>query len=1118
MLFHPVSEGVPFRPPETQLTIMIQTKPYLFARLLLSLAGALLPTQAPADGKSSLWAPLPEDSYYKDYPLFHWYPAENSTKPQSVYRFGPVGIGIDLTIPAFGMKVKNIEEGSPAAATGILKAGQIIESINGKGLKDIDPRVLLGNIITQAEATDGKIILMVKETESSKAQAVGIQIPVLGAYSPTWPINCHKSDKIVRGEADYLAQRGNPLGALAHDQGLLFLLSTGEGKDLEVARRWVKQAVDATKDQEVSRAIPWAIGYGAPAYCEYYLRTGDESVLPLIKKIADHAARLMYNNGWNQRTEVNFKYGHMNAAGLHVVKFLLLAKECGVAVDEYTLLSSLRHFFRYAGRGNVSYGDGMPEKGFVDNGKVGGLAFAMAAAAALTPEGEDSVYAKARDVSAVKSFYSTSWMLHGHTGGGIGEIWRSSAMALMHDKKPTKFREFMDNRTWHLDLSRRYDGSMTILRDTDYSRGYDTEFWGSGYAMTYTIPRKTLRMTGAPPSKYSKRYKLPTRPWGTAADDAFYSLAPAPTPDGKTIDVDAEKLATDASWPIIRKLNQDKISDDVLLLYAGHPDYNVRQATAERIRGLGRDELMPVLFKSPDARVRQAGLMVLCIDTFGMTTIPAERVTKEICGYLSKMIADPNESWWVAQNAMMALSLAKPEYIAPSMDALLKWLNNDDWWMQRAAITALKPLATDPKYGPTIIPAIANTAAYSTSGGLMSSIPKIAADLAKASPSVQKLGFDSFASAYERYPTRLNAPGGADMQNALPYLQGELANAVVSFPGGFDQLFKIGRKIMPDEALPYKQLYFKEDFKKFGPELAKIMPTIVLEDVIPEYIGENMDAVLDETRWATIQEKPKKDQFAVGALDGLVSLYQEIGIKDYAWHVFGNSRDKIQWDYHSYAAPDVVKNQHANPLAYVAELQQASNKVAKAAAESAKAATAVSNAEQEARKAIAALAQNKTAKGQADIEKRKKSYEELRTKALAAAAKFESIQKEANQAMLAGKLPAGMDAWFAPAFDPSKAGWKRGLAPFANTGGKAIPEGRCKGNFCGCGEPPNTLWANDVLLIRTTLTVPPQAAQSRYISMASQCTSKVASVVAFAAVPVDSSSTRRWPRNSRTEK
>ena len=69
--------------------------------------------------------------------------------------------------------------------------------------------------------------------------------------------------------------------------------------------------------------------------------------------------------------------------------------------------------------------------GFVDNGKNGNLAFAMAAAASLTPNGEQSVYAGARDAAAMTSFYTTTFMLHGHTGGGIGEIWRSAAMGLL---------------------------------------------------------------------------------------------------------------------------------------------------------------------------------------------------------------------------------------------------------------------------------------------------------------------------------------------------------------------------------------------------------------------------------------------------------------------------------------------------------------------------------------------------------------------------------------------------------------------------------------------------------------------------------------------------------------
>ena len=1018
------------------------------------LAGVLLvigvslvaPPGAVAGGKKPVeLTEWPTDSYYKDFPQFHWYPEEDSTKPQSVYRFGPVGIGIDLTLPAFGMKVKNVEPGSPAEATGKLKPGQMIVSINGQTLKDIDPRVILGNIITQVEATDGKVRFMIKAQSDAKAEEVLVQIPVLGAYSKTWPLNCPKSDKIVRGEADYLAKFGDPQGYVSVNQGLLFLLSTGEPKDLEVVRSWVRKIVASNSDIDVAGpSANWNIGYGAPALCEYYLRTGDQSVLPYIEKTAAVVARTMYNGGWHHKDGINFKYGHLNAAGLHVMKFLMLAKECGVQVDEATLQESLKHFFRFAGRGNVAYGDGLPEQGFVDNGKMGGLAFAMAAAASLAPEGEQSVYARARDMAASKSFYTTSLMLHGHSGGGIGEVWRSSAMALIYDKKPNKCREFLDNRTWHYDLSRRYNGALTVLRDKDYSVKYDNENWGAAYALTYTVPRKTLRMTGAPPTKYSKTYSLPQRPWGTAADDVFYSLAPAPDKNGKVQDVDAEKLQTDASAPILRRLNNPKVTDEVLLMYARHPEYGVRQSAALAIREQGRYHLILQLLNDKDPRVRQAGAMVICVDSFQITFMPAGKLTGDMVAGLVKMITDPAESWWGVANAMAALSLAKPEQIAPQVDTLLGWTKHDEWWLQRAAVKALTPLATNPQYCQKIIPALADVAAKNRRSTLMWTMAGVVSSLSKAPPEVQKIALASFSHAYETFPTKLKTPGGADLQNVATFLQRFLAEAVVTFPNGFDELYRVSKKIMPDEALPYQTLYFNADASKFGPELVKVLPAVVVGDVVPEYIGENLNALLDESSWKPVQKKG--GQFAIGALDGLVDLYDKGGIHDYGWHSFGPERDKIKWDYTSYAWPALVnaKDGKAKP--------DSRNLLA--------------NADR---------AQWDAAKAEAEVTQAKKGTE------AAAAEKAKAARTRANQAMLAGMLPPDMATWYAPNFDVKNAGWKSGFAPFANVNGKLAPAwNKCTQKFCGCYEKPNSLWEKDVLLMRTTLDVPPLKKECRY--------------------------------------
>ena len=362
-------------------------------------------------------------------------------------------MGIDLIQPAFTMRISHIEEGSSAAATGKLQKGQLIESNNGQRLADIDPRIQLGRILANAEATDGALKFVIR----GEPGPITVKVPVLGAYSKTWPLNCPKSDRIVRGVADYLAQPGatEGLGGI----GMLFLLSTGEEKDLEIVRNWAHKVP--------AHRYPWYIGYGGIPLCECYLRTGDKEILANIQKWGDNAVKGQYLDGWMGRGGVSPTYGngHLNAAGTLVVGFYMLAKECGADVPDHALQGALVHFYRYAGRGGNPYGDNRTEMGFVDNGKNGKLAFAMAAAAALTPEGEESVYAAARDTCAMQSFYTTSFMLHGHTGGGIGEIWRSAAMGLMYDRKPEQYREFMDNRQWHYDLSRRFDGSFGLPAD-----------------------------------------------------------------------------------------------------------------------------------------------------------------------------------------------------------------------------------------------------------------------------------------------------------------------------------------------------------------------------------------------------------------------------------------------------------------------------------------------------------------------------------------------------------------------------------------------------------------------------------------------------------------------------
>jgi hypothetical protein len=876
-------------------------------------AGAL--SAQVATGEAGGAGGKPGSSFYTDAPLFSTRPDEAKSE-FTLERFGPVGLGISLHQPAFVMKIKNVEKGSPAEATGKLKSGQIIETVNGQKLKEIDPRIQLGNIITQAEATDGKVTLMVKDTPEAVAQEVVVQIPVLGAYSKTWPLNCPKSDKIVRGMADWLAAKGDHYGAMVIDQGLLFLLSTGEEKDLNVARGWIKEIVAKYKDADISTMYPWSIGYGAPALCEYYLRTGDETVLPIIDKVSAHATRTMYNSGWNQKTSANIEYGHMNAAGVHCLKFLLLARECGAKVDEYTLQEALKHMYRFAGHNNVPYGDHLPENGFIDNGKVGGLAFAMAAAASLTPEGEKSVYAKARDISAIKSFYSTSWMLHGHTGGGIGEIWRSSAMGLVHDQQPVKYREFMDNRIWHYELSRRYDGSFAILGGGD---GYATPDWGVGFAMTYTVPRKTLRMTGAPLTKFCKSYKLPERPWGTQADEAFISLTPAPNRNGKTQDVGTEKLATDSAVPILRRMkvppsavfagcikrnatwtnpvNEAEVSDEVLLMYARHIDQGVREFAAQVIAKKAADPLILELLKDKDPRARHAGLLAI--------NSPA-RLNDEVTALLLGMINDPEESLWVVRSALAALSMASKEVLSPQVDRLCFWLQHDEWWLQTAALTALSNLVADEQQARKILPLVGKIMSTTQILPLQQALAGVMAKLQQATPEMQAYGVKILSQAYTAYPAVTKAPGGMDITGAQGVLLNITSGALTGFPNGYDALYALAKERLPNQALPHKEIFLNADPEKLGPKVKEAMTPIIRDNLIYEYIGKNRYSLLAEAAASGPCRNflERRCDVRGGSHKGLVELYNKIGVHDYDWHTFGPNLKDATWDYHTFDPPE----------------------------------------------------------------------------------------------------------------------------------------------------------------------------------------------------------------------
>ena len=731
----------------------------------------------------SLSSSASADDYYTDkagMKLFNPYPMTSGrgSGSWSVRYFGPVGIGLELVRPGMTMQIKNVEEGSPAAKTGKLKPGQIIESINGVTLKDIDPRIILGNIITQAEAKDGKINLQIKGEGM-----VSVQIPIMGSYSPTWPLNCKKSDMIVRNMAAALHKLEKPSWG-----AVIFLLSTGDEHDLQKVKSWMSNA-----EQHYGN-MNWETGYSGLGLCEYYLRTGDKSVLPVIERLCNQLKANMYSGGWSGRgAPAAFTYsvgsGQVHASGVNCMSFLMMAKLCGVQVDDYMMKESWKQFYRYAGHGNVAYGNTYPEGGFRDNGKSSGLAYALGAAALLHPDAENSVYARARDNSAMKAFYATNWFHAAHTGGGMGEIWHHTAINQIREKRPAQYRSYFDTRRWVMELSRRWDGSIAIAgMDDRYNRSVlDTtgRDWGTFFALTYTLPRKQLQIFGAPRSPHAIKEAVPV-PWGNKADEIYHSIEPIPGGPLTMQDLLNETVENGSSVPYLAYTNAENVTDETLLKYIHHPEYGYREGTMRALVQKQRYHLILPLLKHSDTRLRQCGLLALT-GMFKGGSIPQDQLTPEMMAEVSKMVMNPDEAWWTALYAVRALGRADKDFIGKHRTRLLEFLTYyDSPWLETDALKVLAKISCEPEHYRVVLPAIIEKSSkFRVDGSSYASAKAISDALKAASPEVKQFADRYIKAAYQSIPAVVSEPNtGAVFGRGAQTIRSRMGMIAKSIPGG----------------------------------------------------------------------------------------------------------------------------------------------------------------------------------------------------------------------------------------------------------------------------------------------------------------------------------------------
>ena len=398
-----------------------------------------------------------------------------------------------VTSDARQIAITKVAKGSPAY--GILEVGDVILGVGGKPFS-YDPRTEIGKALTAAESEAGNGELTLSRWRAGSSEEVVVKIPVLGTYSATAPYECPKSKRILEQGCRELAKRMEDpsytrrLDPIPRSLNALALLASGQESYLPLIKKETQWAA-SFKDEGMAT---WYYGYVMMLLAEYKIATGDDSVMPGLKRLALEAANGQSAVGsWGHRFARPdgrlYGYGMMNSPGLPLTISMVMAREAGVedpALDRAIELS-VRLMRFYIHKGAIPYGDHHPWiETHEDNGKCGMASVLFN----LIGESKGAEFFSRMSVAAHGPERDT-----GHTGNFFNILWSLPGIS---QSGPNATGAWMNEfGGWYFDLARRSDGSFLHQgppeNDRDSYAGWDCT---GSYLLAYAMPLKKLYLTG----------------------------------------------------------------------------------------------------------------------------------------------------------------------------------------------------------------------------------------------------------------------------------------------------------------------------------------------------------------------------------------------------------------------------------------------------------------------------------------------------------------------------------------------------------------------------------------------------------------------------------------------
>jgi hypothetical protein len=421
-------------------------------------------------------------------------------KAKHDWNLGPTGLrgwmfcDTLVTTDARQIFITKVEKGSPA--DGILAVGDVLLGVGGKPFSH-DPRTEFGKALTSAESEAGAGKLAVTRWRAGKVEEVVIKLPVLGSYSATAPYDCPKSKRILeqgcKALAEKVAKSSRQDDPIVRSLNALALLASGDPAWLPLARKEAQWAAGFSEDSMQT----WYYGYVTILLSEYVMATGDESVMPGLRRLALEAAKGQsavgsWGHGFARPDGRLGGYGMMNSPGVPLTIGLVLAREAGVKDPELprAIELSARLLRFYIGKGAIPYGDHHPWiENHEDNGKCGMTAV---------------LFNLLGEANGAEFFSRMSLASHGperdtgHTGNFFNILW---AMPGVAQSGPRATGAWMNEfGAWYFDLARRWDGTFLHqgppeAEDDSYG-GWDCT---GVYLLAYAMPLKKINLTGKRP-------------------------------------------------------------------------------------------------------------------------------------------------------------------------------------------------------------------------------------------------------------------------------------------------------------------------------------------------------------------------------------------------------------------------------------------------------------------------------------------------------------------------------------------------------------------------------------------------------------------------------------------